>query len=249
MDCSGGEFPAALELMPMPDYREGRPWWFICDDQGIPVLALPKAASNAVADIYGNPAWYGLMPNESIIDPAGIVRSKIDAVGGRKSVMEIYVATVNSAVDFRKRIVNQYHRSTYALYGDDKLRASDAPIERDTKLMTFGTVTWKGALPSGTREEDLLAAELLHDDHKGTWRIQVCGQVATLKVQGPDEPGDGTVPATSAASQLGGEGVHQVFKQWGFEHQFCFAHPWARWAALYGVAQVAQLIPEPLCHA
>ncbi len=51
-------------------------------------------------------------------------------------------------------------------------------------------------------------------------RIQVCGQVATLKVQGPDEPGDGTVPATSAASQLGGEGVHQVFKQWGFEHQF-----------------------------
>ncbi len=168
---------------------------------------------------------------------------------GRNSVKEIYVATVNSAVDFQKRIAKQYHRSTYALYGDGKPRASDVSTERDAKLTTFGTVTWKGALPPDTKEEDLLAATLLHDDHKGTWRIQVRGQVVTLKVQGPDEPGDGTVPATSAASQLGGEGVRQAFKQWGFEHQLCFRHPWARWAALYAVAQIAQLIPESQCHA
>jgi hypothetical protein len=110
--------------------------------------------------------------------------------------------------------------------------------------MTFGTITWKGSLPPETTEKDLLAATLLHDDHRGTWRIQVRGQIVTLKIQQPDEPGDGTVPGSSAAAQIGGEGMQQVFKQGGFDHQFCYNHPWARWAALYATAQIAQLIPQ-----
>jgi hypothetical protein len=39
--------------------------------------------------------------------------------------------------------------------------------------------------------------------------------------------------------------VQQTFKQGGFEHQFCYEHPWTRWAALYAVAKVAQLIRQP----
>jgi hypothetical protein len=94
-----------------------------------------------------------------------------------------------------------------------------------------------------------LAAELLNDDHHGTWRILVRRQVVTLTVQGPGEPGYGTVPATSAGAQVGCDGIQLVFKQGGFEHQFCYNHPWSRWAALYAVAQFTQLIAEPQHHA
>jgi hypothetical protein len=33
-----------------------------------------------------------------------------------------------------------------------------------------------------------------------------------------------------------------VFVQGGYEHQFCYDHPWTRWATLYSVAQIADSI-------
>jgi hypothetical protein len=33
-----------------------------------------------------------------------------------------------------------------------------------------------------------------------------------------------------------------VFVQGGYEHQFCYDHPWSRWATLYSVAQIARSI-------
>jgi hypothetical protein len=151
-----------------------------------------------------------------------------------------------TVADFQVSIANCYHRNTYALYGDGELVAPEGPSTKAKKLLSFGTVTWKGKLPQGTTEADLLRAKLLHDDHRGTWIILVNGVTVTLKVQVPDEPGDGTVPGTSAGAQFGGDGVQAVFKQGGFEHQYCFDHPWVRWATLYAMTQIVSAIPKPI---
>jgi hypothetical protein len=50
--------------------------------------------------------------------------------------------------------------------------------------------------------------------------------------------------ASAAASQRGKIGVQQTFEQAGFNHQNCFKHPWPRWATLYAIGSIAQVIPE-----
>ncbi len=235
---------SALELMPMPDYREGRPWWFICDAQGPPILSLPRKPGNSAAEIYLSRAWYGLIPDDALIDPAGIIKKSFAGKQVKQTLRVVFTKSVRAAGDFQCSIASNYHPATYALFGSGAEPIAGMQAKCPDNLISFGTVTWKGSLPRGTSEDDLVAATLLHDDHKGTWRILVRGQVATLKVQGADEPGDGTVPGTSATAQFGVKGVQQTFKQGGFEHQFCFEHPWTRWAALYAVAKVAQLIRQ-----
>lgn len=234
---------SALELMPMPDYRDGKPWWSIAGENGEPILSLPIEQGCSAEEIYINPAWYGAIPDDSLIDPAGIVASALDAVSHGKSVQETYEMSVRSAQKFQAKIAKQYHRQTFALYADGALPTTkSAPTDNPKALMSFGTVMWKGPLPAGTTKKHLVDAQLLHDDHRGTWKILVNGLTVTLKVQAPDEPGDGTVPSTSAAAQSGNDGVQLVFKQGGYKHQFCFNHPWARWATLYAVSQIAQLV-------
>jgi hypothetical protein len=237
---------SALELMPMPDYRNGDPWWFISDEDGKAILSLPREPGSAAADIYVNKFWYGMIPYDALIDPAGILK-KTDAVtGGKISASAVFEGLMATVADFQVSIANCYHRNTYALYGDGELVAPEGPSTKAKKLLSFGTVTWKGKLPQGTTEADLLRAKLLHDDHRGTWIILVNGVTVTLKVQVPDEPGDGTVPGTSAGAQFGGDGVQAVFKQGGFEHQYCFDHPWVRWATLYAMTQIVSAIPKPI---
>ena len=67
--------------------------------------------------------------------------------------------------------------------------------------------------------------------------------------------GDGTVPVWSAEAQARGldprakgdraTGVQLAFVQGGYVHQFSYNHPWARWATLYSIVQIAQDAPEP----
>jgi hypothetical protein len=237
---------SALELMPMPDYREGKPWWFISDNSGNPVLALPKKAGGSVDGIYVNSAWYGMVPDDRLIDPAGILKKTEEVSSGKKTVRGVFENSMATVADFQVSIAKKYHPNTYALYGAGELLVSQGPSKSAKALSAYGTVTWKGPLPLGTTESDLLSAVLLDDDHRGKWKIRVRGQVVTLNLAGPDEPGDGTVPATSATAQQGGHGVQAVFKQGGFEHQYCFDHPWARWATLYAMAEISKVIPEPV---
>lgn len=236
--------PAALELMPMPDYLDGKPWWLIQDEAGNDVLELPKAS--AAAELYASTAWYALIPeaNEALIDPAGIIKQDNAKSGSNMSVRKSYKRAVDAAFQFQARIAGQYHPNTYALFGDGALTDGSVVTESEQVLQTFGSVRWRGPLPSGTTAADLLAATLISDNHHGEWQVQVRGQTVTLRIQGADQAGDGTVPAPSAVAQQGAKGVQQVFQQGGYEHQFCYNHPWARWATLYGIAQIAQSIPS-----
>lgn len=69
--------PGPLELIPMPDYDNGEAWWIFARPNGDPVVRQPKSG-NAYDDIYTNSKWYGLVPDENLLDPAGIVKERLE---------------------------------------------------------------------------------------------------------------------------------------------------------------------------
>ncbi|UTV57525.1 esterase/lipase family protein [Burkholderia arboris] len=143
------------------------------------------------------------------------------------------------------------------------------------ELLAWGTVIWKGNVPASVTEEELRAARFLgekHDDsHTGTLRVHLDSHNVTVEFEvqkvaklppgsdAPDPkkngivPGDGTVPVWSAEAPAHGveggaaHGVQMVFDQGGYVHQESYNHPWARWALLYSIVQIAQDAPEPKC--
>ncbi|WP_246184332.1 esterase/lipase family protein [Paraburkholderia bonniea] len=260
--ASNAEGP--MELAPMPDYYDGKSWWIVKDNDGNERLCLPQ--ESALDEIYTKDAWYGLLPDSSLLDPAGIVKKRLEEQQSPLSVHEYFKQRMELVVKRHRMLLNNYHPNTYALYGDGALEASessgDAQVqprqevslpERD--LLTWGRVVWQGDLPASlgdkkADEAELKAAQLIHDDHHGTLTLRVRGQTVKLRVkQIGKEPdgediigGDNTVPTWSAEAQSRGNGVQMVFVQGGYKHQFCFDHPWTRWATLYSMAQIAHSI-------
>jgi hypothetical protein len=279
--ASNAEGP--MELSPMPDYHNGDPWWIFVDKNGKERMALPK--QNALEEIYTNDAWYGLLPDSTLLDPAGIVKKRLERLKNPSSVYENFGKTMRAVVKRQMLLTNNYHANTYAMYGNGALkpRPSDSTQEApkletsrlEEKLMTWGAVVWQGDLPEGVGEKELKEAQWAdkdRDNHHGVLKIIVNGQTVTLTAQqkavapkvGPSDngiipsassngiiPGDATVPAWSAEAQGRGlipglstppgnaSGVQMVFVQGGYEHQFCYDHPWSRWATLYSVAHIA----------
>jgi len=271
--ASNAEGP--MELSPMPDYNNRKPWWIFVDQAGNERMALPK--ESALDELYINDKWYGLLPDPSLLDPAGISARMLKGWGKKISIHEHYKKTMDKVVERQRKLTNNYHPKTYAMYGDGALRSTGAVgveaapklemSKAEESLQTWGKVVWRGDLPKGVTEAELKAAQLIGDDHRGVLTIVVRGQTVRLTVQqqavAPKDgergngivPGDGTVPAWSAAAQGRGlipgqsmgkaNGVQMVFVQGGYEHQFCFNHPWTRWATLYSVARIAQSIDVP----
>jgi hypothetical protein len=259
---------------------------------GTPVIQLPR--SDAYKEIYTNPKWYGLVPDEKLLDPAGIVKARLskDPTGG--TVLENFYTTVGKVVKNQTKITGAYHSTTYVAYGNGALKPKPinaategndqrkSSIERGKKLkdlLTWGKVVWRGIVPPDVTEEELLAARQLSDSHSGNLRVSLDVRKVTIEftVQktnrlpgGEDESdlstrdskngiivGDGTVPVWSAEAQARGldprvkgdaaSGIQMAFVQSGYDHQFSYNHPWARWAALYSIVQIAQEAPEPSC--
>ena len=268
--ASNAEGP--MELSPMPDYHEGAPWWIFVDKAGKERMALPQ--QSALEELYTCDEWYGLLPDPSLLDPAGIVNQMLENSGKQISVHDQYKRTMDAVVTRQAKLFNNYHDNTYALYGDGSLetkRTAAMPATSkqeislpESDLQTWGRVVWQGDIPEDVTEAELKAAELVSDSHHGDLVISVRGQTVKLSVQhqavAPEPgdadngiiPGDGTVPVWSAAAQGRGivpgssgdkaAGVQMAFVQGGYEHQFCFNHPWTRWATLYSVTQIAQTI-------
>ncbi|WP_321939244.1 esterase/lipase family protein [Burkholderia cepacia] len=275
--------PGPLELLPMPDYHNGKAWWIFSQLNGTPVMTLPKNG-DAYNDIFTNPNWYGLVPRQStgLLDPAGIIKERLGADAKDNDVFENFTATMFSVVNNQLEIKDSYHRKTYLSYGDGALVAKGAvdssedgdksKTEKSKKLddlLAWGTVIWKGNVPPGVTEEELKSARFLSDSHRGTVRVHLDTRNVTIefevqkkpvlpdgsKVPDPEKngivPGDGTVPVWSAESPArsasGGaaKGVQMIFDQGGYVHQESYNHPWARWALLYSIVQIAQDAPEP----
>ncbi|MCL4627696.1 esterase/lipase family protein [Burkholderia multivorans] len=274
--------PGPLELLPMPDYHNGEPWWIFSRLNGDPVMKLPKEG-NAYKEIFANSKWYGLVPaeSESLLDPAGIVKERLDKTAEKPTVSENFRDTMSQVVVNQNKIINIYHDKTYVCYGNGALKSRGSPassegdgkptIEKSEKLeslLAWGTVIWKGNIPEGVTEEELRSARFMHDSHSGTLRVHLDSRNVTIEFEvqkvaklppgndkpDPDKngiiPGDGTVPVWSAeapARGVGGgaaPGVQIAFDQGGYVHQESYNHPWARWALLYSIVQIAQDAPE-----
>ncbi|WP_322094284.1 esterase/lipase family protein [Paraburkholderia bannensis] len=221
-----------LELIPMPDYDDGAAWWVFSRLNGEVVMQLPKTG-DAYNEIYTSSNWYGLVPDPSLLDPAGTVKKRLEKENSNATVLSDFKDTISIVVNRQWRIKNLYHEKTYVAYNGNgglskKSQSSDKgtpgvevglPL---TKLLTWGKVQWTGDIPAGVTEDELRAATLLQDSHTGKIRVYLESrkQAVEFEVQKvpklpaganspePDKngiiPGDGTVPAWSADAQARG---------------------------------------------
>lgn len=177
--------PGPMELLPMPDYNNREPWWIFSRLDGSPIMKLPESG-DAYKEIYTNSKWFGLVPNEKLLDPAGIVKTRLSKASHGDTVLGNFYTVIGSAVKNQQKITNVYHPKTFASYGDGALKAkgASAPTTSGAKkkpsveegnelkdLLTWGKVIWKGNFPSDVTEEELRAAKFLHDSQTGTLRV------------------------------------------------------------------------------
>ncbi|MFL9990515.1 alpha/beta hydrolase [Paraburkholderia sediminicola] len=205
--------PGPLELIPMPDYDNGDAWWVFSRLNGEVVMQLPENGS-AYKEIYTNSSWYGLLPDPSFLDPAGVVKQRLAKRSQSRTVLENFHETMKDVVTKQNDIINIYHDNTYVAYnGIGSLKPkpqADAATESDDKdrpsiekglplkkLLTWGKVIWTGDMPSGVTEDELRAATLLHDSHSGNVRVYLESRKLTVELEvqkvpklpaGTDEP-------------------------------------------------------------
>jgi len=188
--------PGPLELVPMPDYNNGEPWWIFAHLDGEPVMQLPKERGNSVGEIYANSAWYGLVPNEKLLDPAGLVKEKLDKDPMRKTVLRNFHDTIKGVTVKQSNLKNLYHRMTYVSYGSGALKqkskagsgvGSAEPLvekgQKLEKLLTWGKVIWKGILPADVTEAELRAATPLSDSESGNVRVYLESRKLTVEFE------------------------------------------------------------------
>lgn len=207
--------PGPLELIPMPDYNNGEPWWVFSRISGEVVMQFPKDG-DAYNDVYMNPKWYGLIPESesSLLDPAGLVKARLDKNSGSKTVLDNFRDTMKSVLDKQRAIENIYHEKTYAAYngtgalkqksqsgtttesGDKKKPSIEKGLPL-AKVLTFGKVIWTGNVPSDVTEDELKAAKFMNDSHTGTVRVHLESRNLTIEFEvqkvaklpnGSDEP-------------------------------------------------------------
>jgi hypothetical protein len=183
----------------MPDYNNGEPWWIFARLDGEPVISLPKKRGNALEEIYTNPAWYGLVPNENLLDPAGLVKEKLDATSRETNVLQNFHITMGGVTAKQRSISNLYHATTYVAYGNGALRPASYGVGAATsngraarvvengesleKLLTWGKVIWKAPLPLGVTEDELRAAIPLTDSESGNVRVYLESRKKTVEFE------------------------------------------------------------------
>lgn len=235
----------ALELAPSAEYREGRPWLFLCDAQGQVLKDIdgkPRAYpqnQDPYEEIYKSSTWYGLVPeqNAQYLDLSNTENKK-------KNPRVIFEKKIDAIADFHNELATAgYHVETYVHYGADDSRHS------------WRDLIWKGdPTPLET------PGATLNDDENGTYNSWFRRGLPTI-VQGPLEAGnpldasgsggDETVPTDSgqapalagvkASFQHGSKGKGQANTKRGYEHQESYNDARAQWAALYGVIKITQL--------
>ncbi|PAJ78477.1 esterase/lipase family protein [Burkholderia ubonensis] len=219
--------PGPLELIPMPDYINGEPWWVFARLNGEVVMQLPKNG-DAYNEIYLNSNWYGLVPDPSLLDPAGTVKKQLDKAGKGKTVAENFWRTMQSVVDKQHEIKDRYHDKTYVAYngiGNLKKNEADASTEGGGKhkpsiekgkpleeLLTFGKVIWKGNIPPGVTEEELRAARFMRADDSHTGNVRVYLDSRKLSVDFEVQkvaklPSGATVPDPDKNGIISGDGT------------------------------------------
>ncbi|WGS50344.1 hypothetical protein LFL96_02215 [Paraburkholderia sp. D15] len=180
--------PGPLELTPMPDYHNGAPWWIFSRVDGQILMQFPEGG-DAYNELYLNDKWYGLLPKEAQLDPAGLVRQRLGKnETGTNVLVDHYKSTLKQVVIRQSQLKNKYHGNTYVAYAngglDTRSPSSGTSAGTDSKntpsiehgeptkdLLTWGNAVWTSDLPSDVQENELRGARCLHDSGKGEIRV------------------------------------------------------------------------------
>jgi hypothetical protein len=220
--CVLGNSPGLMELLPTKDYGPG--WLHITD--GDKTIKLPK--SDPYEEIYAISAednWWGLL-DPGLLDPAGKLKDT-----PKVSLKEHFLKQLGKAQSFHETIGLTCHKNTYAYYGDD-------PSQR-----SFNRAVWRTHQNiTGLSDEALLNAKREKFKLTGPTEIDIDGLRIHFSLDGKSDPGDGTVPTPSGAAASKLEGIKDVYKLDGFDHQHSYDNEIARHTVLYAIGKMVQEI-------
>jgi hypothetical protein len=250
-----------MELLPMADYNDGKPWLKVRDkavpeelDNGIGIT-LPTNG-DPYSEIYKSPEWYGLVPreNEGLMNPAGgeCENKKNDEERSNSSPRKDLEDLIDSVKKFHTDIKGKYKAPTYVHYGDQGARGQtgqrgglfNTGLGADDHRFSFGQVVWEGQGGDQVQPN----ATIQRDDHNG--KVELAHGIK-LTIAEADAPGDGTVSWQSGAAPEGKAGVELVFghgqshpgrhnAEFGYEHQEDYNDPRALYATLYAIVKIVQ---------
>lgn len=249
--------PGALELCPSAEHRGGQPWLFVRDGAGRLLKdanGQPRAwpsKGDPYEEIYKNPDWYGLVPeqNTKYLDMSEESKKRSDMQNPRG----VFNTLVDNVAIFHADLpASSFHPNTYVHYSAEDSRPSwrDMVWEGDPASLEEpghdprdnGNGSYNGWFGHGLPE---VTAKPMNDDalrHAGLFPI-------------PDgSGGDGTVPTDSAQSPAKAgksKGVQASFRhgskgkgarntEKGYEHADSYNNKRVQWATLYSVIKIAQ---------
>ncbi|AXA89976.1 triacylglycerol lipase [Massilia sp. YMA4] len=223
-----------LELLPNEAYGNE---WLQINYRGAKLAAWPRNG-DPYKEIYKTKGkWFSLL-REDWINPSALPP---DRGGGSFERTCDYLDKVQS---FHRRIADTFHPNSFAHYGTDSSRP------------TFSEVVWEiskhCADPAGWQDWPIIS-----DTRQGTLEIarwepdqpnkQFAPRIGTARpnsiyavLQGPNSPGDQTVPSRSSDQQLHSRKMRGVFRQSGYEHQSSYRDSRVIAATLYSIVRIAQ---------
>lgn len=226
--------PGPLQLLPSGEYAarvngEKRHWLranFLSPLNPKFNTETMLGAGDPYDKIYLNQTNWWRLAFDSLLHPAATKgRSQIR---GQNPELRSFRRNIETVRKFQGQIAGKYHGNCHAFYAAD--------IERPT----WGEVRW---CASG-RHGDLSEAELVSDNLSGLVLVRSNpGGITSLSIDGPDTPGDGTVPELSG--QAPSPFIKQIFRHEGqrtnhpsYEHQFAYGQDFIAGLTLYSIVRL-----------
>lgn len=233
--CVLAHSPGALELLPTKDYQKG--WLKIVNGEEV-LACLPKGrVVNGVqqppdpyAEIYATKAqdvWWGMI-DETLIDPAGLVRDK--------TPFQAFERAMTDARDFHGKLGLYFHPNTFAHFGAEK-----------EKKNSFHNVCWEGEYRflrgrpkvNGTHAEELMKAKAQSWTLRGECTLEFNGEQMEFELAGKDGGGDATVPELSGAA-VENAGLKATFRMKGFVHAESYNDKHVQNNTIYCIGRIVQ---------
>lgn len=198
--------PGPLQLLPTPEYGNG---WLKIKDGAVEV-SLPKNG-DPYGEIYVVPDKWWSMAEKHLINP---LNAETDPKKRQAQIEADWAAFAEiirlEVMRFHVAIKDQYHPNTHAFIGNGKA------------VNSVGNVRWQH-IGTGRAPTNILDARAIDPSEINEGRSTMAkllngtGELARLfRLQGPDETGDGTVPARSG---FAAQPHCQSFLQASVEHE------------------------------
>jgi len=224
-----------LELLPFAKYNNGQPW-LTCeewpDHQAIP-LDLPFKGTKSkgpdpYTDIYTNPEWYGLLPDQNLklaLEGAEATEANLKKVRNKFSV------AIEHVRDFHASITGAYHPVTYAIWGKGENQKAVAGIHWEQREKVY--MPSDGPMFDSSEYRDNGVGCVSEGKYDNILReIEVPGDSTVPYVSAQDQERPGTVYFTHG----NGKGAHNG--EHGWTHQDACSDNRVQWAAIYSIIKL-----------